>query len=83
MAHWTQTAEGKRKMALAQKKGWARRRQREKEASKPKPQHGGTRALVKEEINELARRGAAAKLKELEREVVKLRLFLGQEAGDV
>lgn len=77
--HWTQTEEGKRKMAAAQKKGWANRKKKAQKDRSDKPKHGGARSLVKDEIAHLAKRGAELELAELEKRIVKLRIFLGRE----
>ena len=64
--HWTQTAHGRKIMAQN-----ARKKKTNGEPSAPKG-----KALARQEINELARHGAQARLAELERECEKLRMFL-------
>lgn len=85
--HWTQDPKNKRRvmemsirsaatrkrMALAQERmKQARGREAREETA---PLKG--KALAKQELADLARRGAEVKLRELERECDKLRMFLG------
>jgi hypothetical protein len=48
-----------------------------KEAAKPKQPKLKAQALAKAELNELARIGAELRLRKLEKEVERLRMFLG------
>lgn len=76
--HWTQTPEGKERMAVSQRVAWQVRKQ--KKAAKGNghavaPTKSG-RTLAKEAVNELAIIGAKTKLARLESEAETLRLFI-------
>lgn len=81
MPHWTQTPEGRARMSRLIKSAHARKKKARAEGEKGKagekadPPRG--RAIAKHEINDLARRGAEVRLKEVEAEATRLRMFLG------
>ena len=76
--HWTQTPEGKRKMAAVQKKAWASRRiamaKKAEPAPAPRKSH---RALAKDRVYELTLKGARARISELREELEELETFVG------
>lgn len=97
--HWTQTPEGKAKMAAAQKKAWASRRAKKPGKTK-RPYKRGTptdadrkrwrrnehlsrtmngKLLPRQEIIDLARAQARSEISQLEKRIIKLRLFIGEE----
>lgn len=77
--HWTQTPAGKRKMSLAQRKSYSRRRALEAELVRP-PQPPTPKSLAVQQMRLLAVIGAKVELARLEKECDKLRMFLGAEA---
>lgn len=80
--HWTQTAKGKRKMAAVQRRVWRTKkaatlehvRRNDEAATAPKKKAA---VLAREEVARYARIGAETRLREIEREAERLRIFLG------
>lgn len=78
--HWTQTPAGRKKMARIRLAATAAIRRRTKNGEATSSQNGG-RSLAREELRTLAQTGARVRLRELEREMTRLRVFLGAEPG--
>jgi len=79
--HWTQTPEGRKRMAEVQTAAWAKRHKKEKaHAAKVKATTNHkpptAKRLAHAELERLARIGAAQELIDLERRLTKLKLFL-------
>lgn len=81
MMHWTQDPKNKAKLRRLHLKGTKSKRAKNKAKLKAIDKVSTKslvgRALAKTEINDLARRGAQQRIVELEKELVKLRMFVG------
>jgi hypothetical protein len=71
--HWTQTPKGRKRIAKIAKMGGEAAH-----AANPNGLGPYLTRLLRDELTALARRGAEARLSELEAEVTKLRIFLGK-----
>jgi hypothetical protein len=97
MAHWTQTPAGRRRMSQIMKakyrKGWRQKKQKKPtpqtttasdafgEVTTVTATPNSAKTMARHEVADLAIRGAITKLADLEREIEKLRMFIGKRGG--
>ena len=77
MAHWTQTAQGRKKLATSMRRSWKKRNGHVNGTMVEEKKSTRTN-VTREKLVELAKEGARRRLQDLEKEASTLRIFLGE-----
>lgn len=80
MGHWTQSPNGRKKLAASMRRSWKKRNGHVNGTTEPevKEKRSTKTNVTRERLVELAKAGARQRLQELEKEVGTLRIFLGE-----